>query len=239
MIGDAEPRRLDHGDVVCAVPGHEGRQWRDAEPPPQLDQRGELGLAPEDRLHDLSSQPPAGIDHERVGAVLVKADHGGDALREQRKAAGHEAGIDSIAAHCGDERACARREADPFGDDLVGDRCGQAFEQRHPLAQRRREFDLAAHRALGNGSHFALDPDVIRKLIDAFLPYHGRVHVGQKKPLAPATRVLQQHVDRRAGEGSAHAFGQRALVVCLGILRAAGKGNIDCNAGIEPDRRLR
>ena len=44
----------------------------------------------------------------------------------------------------------ARRQRDALGDDLVDDRGGQALEQRDPLAQRRLERDLAAHRALGD-----------------------------------------------------------------------------------------
>src|ERR671925_2330400 len=49
MIGNAEPRRLDHGNVVCSIAGDENGVWRDAEPPSEFDQRGELRLAPEDR----------------------------------------------------------------------------------------------------------------------------------------------------------------------------------------------
>ena len=62
----------------------------------QLDQRGELGLAAEDRLGHLPGQPFAGIDEQCVGAVLVEADHGGDALGEQREAAGDQAGAGAV-----------------------------------------------------------------------------------------------------------------------------------------------
>jgi hypothetical protein len=87
-------------------------------------------------------------------------------------------GIGAVPAQRRDQRARPRREPDPRGDDLVDHRSRQPLEQRHPLAQRGREFDLAAHRALGDRRHARLEPDIVRELVDAFLADHGRVHVG-------------------------------------------------------------
>ena len=116
VVGDAEARRLDHGDVVGAVAGDERLVRREAESRAQFDQRRELRLAPEDRLGHLAGQLAVGVDQQRIGAVLVEADHRGDALGEQREAAGDEAGIGAVLAHGGDQRArrpasarCARR----------------------------------------------------------------------------------------------------------------------------------
>ena len=202
-------------------------------------QRRKLALAPEDRLGHLAGQPAVGVDQERIGAVFVEADHRGDALGEQREAAGDETGIGAVLAHGCDQRSRPRRDANPIGDDLVDDRGGQALEQRHPLAQRRREFDFAAHRTLGDGRNMRLESDIVGKLVNAFLADHGRIHVGEKEPLAAAARALQHHVDGGAGERRAHALGESARVVGLGILPARDKGNVGGDAGIEPDRRLR
>jgi len=76
MIRDAEARRLNHGDVVGTIAGGERVLRRQVEPPGELDQGCELGLAPEDRLGHLAGQAVFGIDNERVGAVLVEPDEG-------------------------------------------------------------------------------------------------------------------------------------------------------------------
>ncbi len=149
----------------------------------QLDQGGELRLAPEDRLGDAPGEL-AVFDDQRVAAMLVEADHRGDAAGKQREAAGHQAGEGAVLPHGGDQRAAAGRERDPFCDHLVDDRKRQALEQRDALAQRRLEFDLAAHRPLGDRRDVRFQADVIRELVDAFLADHGGIHVGDEQPLA-------------------------------------------------------
>ena len=106
---------------------------------PELDQRGELGLAPDDRLGHLAGQPAVAIEQERVGAVLVEADHGGDAPGEQREAAGDQAGMGAVLAQGRDQRAGAGREADPLRDDLVDDR------GRRPLSSATRSRSAGAN----------------------------------------------------------------------------------------------
>ena len=61
----------------------------------------------------------------------------------------------------------------------------QSLEQRDPLAQRGLEFDLAAHRAFGDGGDMRLEAGEIGQFVDAFLADHGGIHVGEKKLLAP------------------------------------------------------
>ena len=73
----------------------------------------------------------------------------------------------------------------------------QSLEQRDALAQRRLERDLAAHRALGDRRHMGLQADIIRELVDAFLPDHGGIHVGDEQPLAPAAERLHDDIERR------------------------------------------
>ena len=100
----------------------------------------------------------------------------------------------------------------------------QALEQGHALAQRRRELDLAAHGALGDGGDMRLQADMIGELVDAFLADHGRIHVGEEQRLAAAARRLHHDVDGRAGERRAHAIGDSAAVDRLGVVLGALKG---------------
>ena len=62
---------------------------------------------------------------------------------------------------------------------------GRSFKQRDALAQRRLEFDFAAHRAFGDAGDMRLQPGEIGQFVDAFLADHGGIHVRQKKLLAP------------------------------------------------------
>ena len=56
VIGDAEAGRLDHREIVGAVAGRERLVRREAEALAQFEQRGELRLAPEDRLGDAAGE---------------------------------------------------------------------------------------------------------------------------------------------------------------------------------------
>ncbi len=131
-------------------------------------------------------------------------------------------------AHGRNQGAPAGRQGDPPGDDLV-DRCDrQSFQQRHALAQRRLEGDLAAHRAFGDRRDARLQADVVGKLIDAFLPDHGGVHVGNEQPLAPRGGRLHDDVDRQVPQRGAQPLGDRFVV------RAARrKEKVGGDAGIE------
>ena len=143
---------------------------------------------------------------------LIEADHRGDLLREQREAAGDEAGVGAVRAHGPDQRPCARRQRDVVGDHIVDHRYGQPFKQGDALAQRGRERDLTAHRPFGDGGDMRLEADKIGKLVDAFLLDHGRIHVGEEQPLAAVCDRLHDHVDGRAGECIADGVGQAAAV---------------------------
>ena len=79
----------------------------------------------------------------------------------------------------------------------------------------------------------ALRSDEIGQFVDAFLPDHGGIHVGEKKLLAPARALLHDDVEAKAFERCAQpCLDDRGLGVQL-------EGNIDGDAGGELDRRLR
>ena len=67
------PGLVEHGEVVGAVADRDRVLAREPEPLAQLDERGELRLAPEDRLLDAAGELLA-CDHKPVRAVLVEAD---------------------------------------------------------------------------------------------------------------------------------------------------------------------
>ena len=134
-------------------------------------------------------------------------------------------------AHGGDQRAAARRKRDVLFDHVVDRLDRQALEQRHPLAQRRLEGNIAAHRALGDGRDLLLQSGIVGQFVEAFLADHGRIHVGEQQRLAPINRGLHHDVDGHA-ERAAQAVGQRALVGT----RFRAKGNVGGNARREPDR---
>ena len=110
-----------------------------------------------------------------------------------------------MGAHGRDQFAAARRQRDALFEDLVDHADRQALQQRHALAQRRFELDLAAHRAFGNGGDMRLQAGEVGQLVDAFLADHGGIHVGEKKLLAPGCPRLHDNVDRQIAARFAQA----------------------------------
>ena len=92
---------------------------------------------------------------------------------------------------------------------------GRSFKQRDALAQRRLEFDLAAHRAFGDRGDMRLQPGEIGQFVDAFLADHGGIHVRQKKLLAPGRDRLHDNVDRQVAARRLQAGFDRLDVVGL------------------------
>ena len=159
------------------------------------------------RVASLAARPRIGsvdfagelavANHQFVGAVLLESDLGGDRIGEQRKAARDQAGPGAVRAHGGDQFAAARRRRDALFQHLVDHADRQILQQRDALAQRRLEFDLAAHRAFGDGGDMRLQAGEIGQFVDALLADHGGIHVGQKKLLAPERDRLHDNVDRQ------------------------------------------
>ena len=113
-----------------------------------------------------------------------------------------------MGAHGRDQFAAARRQRDALGQHFVDHADRQALEQRDALAQRRLEFDLAAHRAFGDRSDMRLEAGEVGQFVDAFLADHGGIHVGQQKLLAPVGLRLHDNVDRQVAS-SPRAGGRR------------------------------
>ena len=130
--------------------------------------------------------------------------------------------------HGGEQRAAARCQRDTLCDDLFHGRNRQPLEQRDALAQRGLERDFAAHRAFGDRRDVRLQPDIVRKLVDALLLDDGRIHVGDEQPLAPARERLHHDVDGVVLQGGTQPHRDRFVV------RAARrKGNVGGDAGVE------
>ena len=110
-----------------------------------------------------------------------------------------------MGAHGHDQFAAARRRRDALFQHLVDHADRQVLQQRDALAQRRLEFDFAAHRAFGDPGDMRLQPGEIGQFVDAFLADHGGIHVGQKKLLAPDRSRLHDNVDRQVAARLAQA----------------------------------
>ena len=129
--------------------------------------------------------------------------------------------------------AAARGELDTLGENLVDDAHRQVLQQRHAFAQGRLERDLAAHRPFGDGGDTRLQPGKFGEFVDAFLSDHRRVHVGQKKLLAPDGFRLHDDVDRHVAAQVAQA---RLDLVDLAL---AGERDVDRDFVEQPARRPR
>jgi len=148
-------------------------------------QRRKLGVSAEHRLDH-----PAVGGRELVGADFVGADPVGDGAGELAKVARDDGDPGAAGTHRPRERARSGVEGDPVSKHCFDHAFRQAAQQRDALAQGRLEGDLAAHRPLGDPGDMRADADKGRKLVDAFLPDQGRIHVGHDEFLLPARRAL-------------------------------------------------
>ena len=64
----------------------------------------------------------------------------------------------------------------------------ETSEHTHTLSQGAAKIELTPHRAVGDVRDLRLQPSIVSKLIEAFLPDDGRIHVGDEQ-LAPARLV--------------------------------------------------
>ena len=105
---DAGAGQFQHAEVVGAVADRHDLGLCNTALARHVMQRLDLGLSAEDRVRNLAGQLAVSFD-ERVGAVLVKADHRADAAGEDGKAAGDQRGIAAIGLHRRDQFLASRR----------------------------------------------------------------------------------------------------------------------------------
>lgn len=195
----ARSGQAHHVKIVGPVADRDGVFRREAETRGNGAQRFGLGGAAENGLGNLAGEA-AFMGQKRVRLVLLEAEHGGDAGREGREAAGDEEGEGAGRVHGGDEFAGAGCQRDALGDDAVDDRRLKPLEEGHALAQRALELDLAVHGTGGDGGDVLLETHHIGQFVDAFLVDHGGIHVGDEDVAPPVVGLLDHEVDRRAVE---------------------------------------
>ena len=231
MIGDAHAGLAQHGKIIGPVANRHGVGSGQPEPLAQFHQRVPLGLAAEDWLTYRAGEQPL-LDLEQVGAVLVETDHAADPGGEERETAGDEGGIASPRLHGANEFSAAGRQGDAAVDDIVDDRCRKPLQQRDALTQGRLEGDLAAHGPFGDRRDMILQADKVGEFVDAFLPDHRRIHVGQEQPLDASRPRLNHDIDGMPGERLAQVVRDHAVV---GAGRRCER-NVDGDAGVENHR---
>ena len=138
----AEPGGGDHVQVVRAVAHRDRLGQRDPGLGGEPAQRVRLPGPVDHRAGQPPGQLPGG-DLELVGGHVVDAELGRQRPDHLDEAAADDAGLVAQAAQRPDQRARARGQPQP-GPDLVQHRVRQPGQQRHPLAQRRGEVQLAA-----------------------------------------------------------------------------------------------
>ena len=83
----------------------------------------------------------------------------------------------------------------------------QTLQQLHPPPQRFDKVQLAAHRTLGHGADFGLQPGIIGQLVNAFHGDHGAVHIGHEEHLAAIRTRLHHDIDMFLQRREGHADG--------------------------------
>jgi tRNA dimethylallyltransferase len=220
VVGDAETCVLDHIEIVGAVADRQRVDVVEVESFGELDQGSELGGAPQNRLIDFAGQL-AVANHQFIGAVLLKSEHGGDRVGEKSKTTRDQTGIGAMRAHGRDQLAAAGSRRDPLFQDFIDHADRQPPKQRDTLAQRGLELDFAAHGPFGDGGDMRFQARIVSQFVDAFLADHGGIHVGEQKFLAPESQRLHDNVKRQITARLA-----QAVFDCRDVLVAI-EGNVD------------
>ena len=169
VVGDAQAGRHDHLEIVGAVAGGQGLVRGEPERAQRAPQRGELGVAAEDRLGHLAGELAVGAEASVLAWVSSKPIMA--ATRRVNSVKPPE--TRQVRAPCARMVATSVRAGVRWmrvGDNLVDHGGGQPLQQCDALAQRRREFDFAAHGPLGDRGDMRLEADIVGKFVDAFLP---------------------------------------------------------------------
>ena len=188
VVGDAEPRRATMSRSLAPSPtastasrAMPGRRRR-------APQRGELGLAAEDRPR----RPRRSARRPRRAARWPAAGEAGrrrDALGEEAEAARDQRRLRPERRHGPHQRPRARVEPHPLGVAALEDRPPAAPSAARPArsAPPRSRARRASPRSVIAATS-ALTPGEVGELVDALDADDRRIHVGDQQPLAPPGR---------------------------------------------------
>ena len=192
-IGDTEPGRLKHRNVVGAVADGQGL-GRDSSPRAGdgVEHGVLLALGADDRLRDGAGR--AGPSVTSWLAATGRSRSSSPTGSAKRVKPPETSRVKAPCARIVRTRARARHQPDPFLAAAVDHRLVEPREQGDPRVERRLEVELAAHRLLGDRGHLGLDPGIIGQLVDAFDRDHRRIHVGGEQLLRRRGRRLDDHV---------------------------------------------
>ena len=118
----------------------------------------------------------------------------GDRTRECGKAARDEGCVAAIGLHRGDQGLASASVGDAFGQYLGNDGGGQVAQEFDTLDQRCFEIQLSVHRAGGDCGYLCPLACHIGQLVNAFLPDHGAVHIGEQHLLSPSGAGLDHEI---------------------------------------------
>ena len=96
-VCDAKACFLDHIEIVGPISDGQCFIRVKRELFPQFNEGRALGLLAEDWFGDFAREFTF-VDHQRIGTVLIEADHRANSMGEQRKAARDEGGINAMTA---------------------------------------------------------------------------------------------------------------------------------------------
>ena len=204
VISDAEARYLDHGEIVGAV----ADAIVSSRPMPSRAVRSSKVASLPSRPRIGSPTTPSSVPssrRQRIAAVLLEADHVGDALGEQRKSARDKAGeravLRMVRTRVRPPGVSVMRSAITLSTAATGRPLSRATRSRsagsNAISPRIARSVMAAT--------CGLEPGEIGQFVDAFLPDHGGIHVGDKSflrrgPVRCTTRRSGRRRSPRAGD---------------------------------------
>ena len=179
-IGNAQPGLLDHRNVVGAVADRHN-----------LDAQARAGRAPRPAHHawpEIDYRGPRSVRSacRRVPRTLAsnRSNPICSAIGATKAVKPPETRIVSAPSPAWSGPASrAGIGPDPLGQALLDDALRPALAAARPARESAGEIQFALHRPLGDLGDLGLEPGIVGQLVDAFLPDHGRIHVGDQQLL--------------------------------------------------------
>src|SRR5215207_1407799 len=190
---DAERRPVEHQQVVRTVADGDGAGQGDSGVRGPLLERCGLRRRVDDGPIDAPGEPAA-VDLEAVRAAEVESEAFGERVEELVEAARDDADEPAGRVHAVDELAYAVGWSHPLACAREHPHI-ESLERRDPLAEARREVELAAHRAFGDRGDVLEAPGGLGEQLDGLFPNQRGVGIEHDEQAASSA----------AGGRTAHA----------------------------------
>ena len=179
MIGNANARLADHGQVIGAIANGDAMAGIGAQTDGQQVEEVGLGGGIDDVSEHLAGDLPVD-DLQGIGEGVVEVQRFLQVAGKLGEAAGHDTDLHALGLGGCHQFTGTGAEPQALTDDGVDGARWRTGQQTYPLAQGGLKIQLACHGAFGDSGDLAPETKMVGHFINAFNADQGRVHIGQQ-----------------------------------------------------------